>query len=159
MANTLSSSAQRVQEHLSAHGVALNVVELPGSTRTAKDAAQAIGCTVAQIAKSLVFVGQESGELLLVIASGPNRVSEVRLAELAGEPVAMADGKLVKQETGFAIGGIPPVAHNKPLRTFMDQDLLAFDEIWAAAGTPHAVFMLTPQQLQDLAGPQVVAVA
>src|SRR5881394_3052075 len=138
---------ERVQSALDAAGIAARVVELAASTRTASEAAAAIGCSVAQIAKSLVFRGARSGEAILVIASGTNRVDEEKIAALVGEPIAKADADFVRERTGYAIGGIPPAGHASPLRTFIDRDLLQFERIWAAAGTPHAVFELTPAQL------------
>ncbi|GAB4430490.1 MAG: YbaK/EbsC family protein [Anaerolineae bacterium] len=157
MAESLSRSAQRVQDALAALGFAMGqVVELPASTRTAAEAAAAIGCTVAQIAKSLIFRGVQSGEPVLVIASGVNRVNEARVAERLGEPIAKADADYVRAQTGFVIGGVPPVGHDRPLRTFIDADLLQYEEIWAAAGTPHAVFRLTPADLERLTGGEVI---
>ena len=157
MAEPLSRSAQRVQDALAALGFEMGqVVELPASTRTAAEAAAAIGCTVAQIAKSLVFRGVQSGEPVLVIASGANRVNEARVAEHLGEPIAKADADYVRAQTGFVIGGVPPVGHDRPLRTFIDADLRQYQEIWAAAGTPHAVFRLTPADLERLTGGEVI---
>lgn len=152
MSEPTQTSARRVQEALDAHGLPLRVVEFPASTRTAQEAADAIGCTVGQIAKSLVFRGIESGRPLLVIASGANRVDERRLAALAGEPIGRADAAFVRTHTGYAIGGVPPVGHINPLTTFIDADLWQYTEIWAAAGTPNAVFQLTPDQLAQLTG-------
>ncbi len=136
----------------------MNVVELSQSTRTAADAAAAIGCTVAQIAKSLVFRGTQTDQPVLVITSGTNRVDEAKVAALVNEPIAKANAALVREHTGFAIGGVAPVGHPQPLRTFVDQDLLQYDEIWAAAGTPHAVFRLTPGELIQITGGNVVVV-
>ncbi|HTK09569.1 MAG TPA: YbaK/EbsC family protein [Ktedonobacteraceae bacterium] len=158
MSETLSSSARKVQEALQAGGFASEVVELPDSTRTAKEAAQAIGCEVAQIVKSLIFRGKESDSPLLVVASGSNRVNERRLSELAGEPIEKASAQFVRQHTGYAVGGVPPLAHNEPIRTFVDQDLLQYSEIWAAAGTPFAVFRLTPAELQTMTNGEVVSI-
>lgn len=155
MSENLSNSARRVQECLNARGVELAVREFPASTRTAADAAAAVGCEVGQIAKSLVFKGKKSGEAVLIVASGANRVDEKRVAALLGEKIGKADAEFVRQETGYAIGGVPPVGHIKPLRTIMDEDLLQYEEIWAAAGTPHAVFRLTPAQLRELIEPLV----
>jgi prolyl-tRNA editing enzyme YbaK/EbsC (Cys-tRNA(Pro) deacylase) len=155
----LSTSAQKVQVALEGRGLRLQVIELPGSTRSAAEAAQAIGCQVGQIAKSLVFKGHLTGKPLLVIASGANRVDEKRLAEWCGEPPGKADAEFVRQHTGFAIGGVPPVGHAAELETYIDADLLAYAEIWAAAGTPHAVFRLTPADLLALTGGRVVSVA
>jgi len=150
MSEELSSSAKKVQDALSALGLSLEVVELPASTRTAQEAAQAIGCGVAQIVKSLVFKGSHSGRAILVLVSGSNRVDEARLSALAGEPVEKADADFVRQRTGFAIGGVPPLAHPEPLTTFIDEDLLAYPEIWAAAGTPRAVFRLERDDLERI---------
>lgn len=157
MAESLSDSAKRVQQALKAIGFELRVVEMPDSTRTSVEAAQAVGCEVAQIAKSLVFKAA-SGRAVLVIASGMNRVNEKRVAAELGESLGKADADFVRQQTGFAIGGIPPVGHIQPLETFMDEDLLQFETIWAAAGTPHAVFQLTPTELQKMTGARVIGV-
>lgn len=147
MPEALSESAKKVQDALAALGLPLQVVELPASTRTAQEAAQAIGCGVAQIVKSLIFKGSRSGRAILVLASGSNRVNEIRLGELAGEPVEKAGADFVRQRTGFVIGGVPPLGHPEPLLTFVDEDLLAYPEIWAAAGTPRAVFRLGREDL------------
>lgn len=151
-------ATERVQSALDAAGIEARVVELSASTRTAAEAAAAIGCTVAQIAKSLVFRGAESGDAILVIASGTNRVNEKTLAQHAGEPIAKADADFVRERTGYAIGGVPPAGHTSEIRTFIDRDLLQFDRIWAAAGTPHAVFELTPAQLTNLVHGPVVEI-
>lgn len=143
-------SARRVQDALEAAGFDLTVIELPVSARTAQDAARAIGCSIAQIAKSIVFRGEISGDPRLVVASGVNRVDVQRLSRLAGESVAMGNADFVRAVTGYAIGGVPPVGHTQSIRTWIDSDLLLHDEIWAAAGTPQAVFRLTPQALVDL---------
>lgn len=160
MTARLNASAQKVQDALDARGYThCRVVEMPDSTRTAAEAAAAIGCTVAQIAKSLVFRGTESGDPVLVIASGTNRVDPQRLAALLGEPVEKPDADYVRERTGFVIGGVPPLGHSEPLRTFIDRDLLAFDDIWAAAGTPRAVFRLSPDDLVSMTGGEVVEIA
>ncbi len=159
MSERLSPSAQRVQDRLRELGFAGQVVELPATTRTAAEAAAAVGCRVEQIAKSLVFRGRETGRPLLVIAGGANRVDERRLGELAGEPIARASADFVRERTGFAIGGVPPVGHREPLDTYIDEDLAALEEVWAAAGTPHAVFRLPGADLPALTGGRVVAIA
>ena len=156
--SSLSNSAQRVQLALAAHGLGLNVVELPQSTRTAAEAAAAIGCTVGQIAKSLIFRARESSRPVLVIASGSNRVDEKAVAAQLGEVLAKADADFVRARTGFVIGGVPPIGHSEPPVVFIDEDLLAYDAIWAAAGTPNAVFRLTPADLVALTGGTVAAV-
>jgi prolyl-tRNA editing enzyme YbaK/EbsC (Cys-tRNA(Pro) deacylase) len=158
MEESLHTSAQKVQAALAERGFTGRVVELPASTRTAQEAADAIGCTVAQIVKSLVFKGTESGDPILVETSGANRVDERRLKALLGEDIQKADADFVRQQTGFSIGGIPPVGHANPITTIIDEDLLQFTEIWAAAGTPHAVFPLTPRDLQRLTGGRIASI-
>lgn len=156
MGKQLSGSAQKVQEALKNLGFTLNVVELPNSTRTAVEAAQAVGCQVGQIVKSLVFKAKRSQRPILVVASGSNRVNEKAIEALIGEPLGKADADFVRQRTGFVIGGVPPVGHVEPLQTFIDQDLLGYAEIWAAAGNPNAVFRLTPEDLIRMTGGVVV---
>jgi Cys-tRNA(Pro) deacylase len=155
----LSAAAQRVQDALKALGVACQVVELPESTRSAAEAAQAIGCRVEQIVKSLVFRGQSTNRPILAVVSGGNRVDEEKLAVLVAEPVAKADAEYVRQRTGYAIGGVPPVGHVESLVCVVDEDLLQYEQIWAAAGTPRAVFRLTPADLQRITDGRVVSVA
>jgi prolyl-tRNA editing enzyme YbaK/EbsC (Cys-tRNA(Pro) deacylase) len=150
MESELSSSAKRVQEFLLARGFAFQVKELHGSTRTAQEAADSVGCKVSQIAKSLVFREKETDRPILVIASGSNRVDPIKIEKSTGLKLGRADGKYVKERVGFAIGGVPPAGHNEPLETILDQDLKKFDEIWAAAGTPFAVFPLKPADLEPL---------
>jgi len=157
--NNLSPSAQKVQQALQALGFALEVVELPDSTRTAAEAAQAVGCQVGQIVKSLVFKAKRSQRPVLVVASGANRVNEKAIEALIGEPLGRADADFVRQRTGFAIGGVPPVGHSERLETFIDEDLLQHAEIWAAAGTPNAVFRLTPGDLARMTGGRVVKIS
>jgi prolyl-tRNA editing enzyme YbaK/EbsC (Cys-tRNA(Pro) deacylase) len=155
----LPEAAQRVQRALAAAGIAAHVVELPRSTRTAAEAAAAIGCRVEQIAKSLVFRCTGSGLPVLVIASGTNRVDEWIVASHVNDGIAKADADFVREATGFAIGGVPPIGHRAPLRTLIDVDLLRFDAIWAAAGTPNAVFSLDPRRLIEATGGDVVPIA
>ena len=158
MEKPLSLSAQKVQKALKEQGFTLEVVELPDSTRTAVDAAQAIGCQLGQIVKSLVFKAKHSERPILVEASGPNRVNERAIEALIGEPLGKADADFVRQRTGFVIGGVPPLGHAEPLQTFIDQDLLGYAEIWAAAGTPNGVFRLTPNDLVRMTGGQVIEI-
>ena len=158
VSGSLKSSAQRVQDALAARGFANRVVELPDSTRTAAEAAQAVGCTVGQIAKSLLFQGKQSGRGILVIASGANRVDEKLLQSLVGEKVRKADADAVRSLTGYVIGGVPPLGHTQPLATFIDAALLQYDKIWAAAGHPNAVFALTGEELAAMTGGTVAAV-
>lgn len=151
----LKPSARRVQQAVESLGFNFTVVEYPASTRTAADAAAAIGCEVAQIAKSLVFQSASSLQAILVIASGINRVDEKKVAALLGEALLRADADFVRAQTGYVIGGVPPVGHNHALTTFIDQDLSQHAEIWAAAGTPNAVFRLTFAELVALTRGQV----
>jgi len=154
----LSSSAQRVQDELLRLGFDLRVVEHAEPTRTAQEAAERAGCAVGQIVKSLVFRGADSGRSILVLTSGANRVDERRIAQYAGEPIARADPEFVRAVTGFAIGGIPPVGHASPSAVYVDEDLLGYAAIWAAAGTPNAIFELTPADLETMTGGRVVRV-
>lgn len=158
MTDNLSSSAQKVQEVLSRQGFTFRVRELPASTRTAREAADAVGCRVEQIAKSLIFRGTQTDAPILVIASGINRVNESKLADLVGEPVAKADAEFVRAHTGFSIGGVPPIGHTNPIKTWLDEDLLQWDVIWAAAGTPNAVFELRPEDLQKLTNGKIAEI-
>jgi prolyl-tRNA editing enzyme YbaK/EbsC (Cys-tRNA(Pro) deacylase) len=133
-------------------------VEHNQSTRTSAEAADAIGCTVAQIAKSLVFSTHNSHKAVLVIASGINRVNTKIVGQALGEPLDRANPDFVHQTTGYAIGGVPPVAHAQPVTTFIDEDLLQYEFIWAAAGAPTAVFKLTPAELVHMTNGRVLAV-
>ena len=148
-------SALKVQAAL---GPRFTVLEFDAGTRTAADAAAAIGCTVAEIAKSLVFRA-ESGKSVLVIASGANRVDEKKAAAVVGERIGRADADFVREATGFAIGGVPPLGHATQPIVLIDQGLMQFGEIWAAAGTPNAVFRLTPADLVALTGGVVAEIA
>jgi prolyl-tRNA editing enzyme YbaK/EbsC (Cys-tRNA(Pro) deacylase) len=159
MSASLSASAQRVQDALTALGLPCRVVELPASTRTAQEAADAVGCSVGQIVKSLVFRGANTDTPILVLASGANRVNEKHLGELAGEPIAKADATFVRTHTGFAIGGVAPLGHPTSLKTYIDADLLQYAEIWAAAGTPNAVFALKLADLEMMTEGAVVTIA
>jgi prolyl-tRNA editing enzyme YbaK/EbsC (Cys-tRNA(Pro) deacylase) len=151
-----SPSALKVQASL---GERFQVLEFDASTRTAADAAAAIGCEVAQIAKSLIFRGANSGGAVLIIASGVDRVDEKKAALAAGEPIVRADADFVREATGFAIGGVPPVGHKTKPVVLIEESLMQFDEIWAAAGTPNAVFRLMPADLVELTGGRTVPVA
>jgi len=146
VSQTLQPSAQKVQDAVSTLGFDFEVVEFSETTRTAAEAAAAIGCAVSQIAKPLVFQ-TAAEEAVLVIASGSNRVDEKAVSRLLGEKIMRADANFVRRQTGFAIGGVPPVGHANPLTTIIDEDLLTYEIIWAAAGTPNAVFRLSPQDL------------
>lgn len=158
MDKNLSASAQRVQDVLSKKGLSFKVIELSSSARTAQEAADAIGCTVAQIVKSLIFRTKETGRPILVLASGVNRVNEKKIAEIVGEKIEKADAVFTREVTGYAIGGIPPVAHAQQIETLIDEDLLKLGELWAAAGTPHAVFQLDSSNIVDLTAGKVVSI-
>jgi prolyl-tRNA editing enzyme YbaK/EbsC (Cys-tRNA(Pro) deacylase) len=154
----LPPAARRVQEKLRAAGSSCEVRMMAATARSAAEAAASIGCTVAQIAKSLVFRAK-SGRAVLVIASGTNRVDEKKVAAALGEGIGKADADFVRDRTGYAIGGVAPIGHDAGVRIFIDADLQRYDEIWAAAGHPHAVFRLTPGELERLTQGSVIAVA
>ena len=157
MDNTLPPSASKVQAALAAAGLDARVVVRLLPTRTAEEAAAACGCAVAQIVKSLVFRGAESQRPYLFLVSGKNRVIERGFAALLGERLERPDADFVRLVTGYAIGGIPPLGLATAMQTLMDQDLLAFDTVWAAAGTPNAVFPVAPAKLQQAAGARLVS--
>jgi len=148
----LSDNARRVQDFLAVRGFSCEVVELPGSTRTAMDAALSIGCAVAQIAKSLVFREEAFDRPILVVASGANRVDLAKIEKATGMKLGRADARYVKERVGYAIGGIPPAGNTAVLTTLLDTHLLNYEVIWAAAGTPFAVFALKPADLQSMTG-------
>jgi prolyl-tRNA editing enzyme YbaK/EbsC (Cys-tRNA(Pro) deacylase) len=145
----LPQSARKVHDAAAALGLDITVREMPDSTRTAEKAAAAVGVTVGQIVKSLVFMGATSGKPYLLLVSGTNRVNEAGVARHLGEELKRPDADAVRALTGFAIGGIPPFGHDTALATYMDGDLLQYDVVWAAAGTPKAVFSAAPDKLQD----------
>jgi Cys-tRNA(Pro) deacylase len=154
----MSSATERVQQALAERGLRIEPTEFPQGTHTAADAARAIGTTIGQIVKSLVFVAD--GRPVLALASGRNRVDPGKLARAAGAAqIARADADLVRSTTGFAIGGVPPVGHATPLETYIDEDLLRYDLIYAAAGTPTAIFPIVPADLVRVTGGRVVDLA
>lgn len=155
---TLSPTAQKVQDLLTAFGFNCKVIEFAESTRTAQEAAERAGCTLGQITKSLIFKGGTTGKSILVLTSGANRVDEQRLSEYAGEPIDRAEADFVRVVTGFAIGGVPPLGHAQKMETYLDEDLLQYATIWAAAGTPKAIFELTPDMLKEMTGGRVTRV-
>lgn len=157
--DSLPRAARRVLEAARALGLEGRIVEMPESTRTAVEAAAACRCGVGQIVKSLVFRGRQSGKPLLLLVSGSNRVNEKKVAEILGEPLERPDARFVREATGYAIGGIPPFGHDLPVPTFMDPDLLRFDAVWAAAGTPRTVIRLDPEALRDATAAQVIPMA
>lgn len=145
-------TALRTAQLLHEAGVDATVVEFEQPTRTSAEAAAAIGCSVAEIAKSIVFRGRHSGHAIVVVASGENRVSETKVAAQVGEPLARADAEFVRATTGYAIGGVAPIGHPQPVKLLLDADLRRFETVWAAAGTPYSVFPLSPEQLRSLTG-------
>ncbi|MCG7574665.1 YbaK/EbsC family protein [Phaeobacter sp. CNT1-3] len=149
----MSKSMKRVKRALEDAGVNVEIKEL-GLARTAAQAAEAAGCHLDQIAKSIIFRGEDSGEALLFLTAGGNQVCADKASALAGEPLGKADAALIRAQTGFAIGGVAPVGHLNPIRAFLDPRLLDFEVIWAAAGTPHHIFALDPQMLRPLTGAQ-----
>jgi Cys-tRNA(Pro) deacylase len=158
MSEKLKPSAQRVQEALQDHGLTCEVVQMQDTTRSAEDAARAVGCEVGQIVKSLIFEGTQSHQPVLVVTSGANRANEKTIGKNLAESIKMAAPEFVREMTGFAIGGVAPVGHRHPLKIFIDEDLLQYQEIWAAAGTPHAVFKLTPDELKMITNGTVISV-
>ncbi len=146
----MSKSLKRVLAALETEGVAAEVLEMPGETRTAADAAREAGCEIDQIAKSIIFRGDTSGRCVLFITAGGNQVDAGRSSALAGEPLGRADAGFVREMTGFAIGGVAPIAHKIDPLAFYDPRLLDFDAIFAAAGTPRHIFRIAPGDLQRL---------
>lgn len=158
MTKPLSPSSQKVQDVLNALGYSFTVIESEIPTKTAQQAAEFAGCQLGQIVKSLIFRGTESGKPILVLTSGANRVDESRISGYSGEPIGRADPDFVRAVTGFAIGGVPPVGHLQPLETYLDEDLMQYETIWAAAGTPNSLFELTPAALKEMTGGKVMQV-
>lgn len=154
----LTPSARKVQETLKKLGYDCSVLEFSESTRTAQEAADRVGVTLGQIVKSLIFKGSSTGKPILVLTSGANRVDEALVSTYAGEPIGRAEAEFAREVTGFAIGGIPPVGHARRIETYLDEDLLQYEVIWAAAGTPKAVFELTPAALKEMTGGTVARV-
>lgn len=152
----MQGSVERVRAALAAAGHPDTIATFPAGTRTAADAAAALGCAVAQIAKSMVFRAGDAP--VLVVTSGVNRVDPARVGAALGQPVRRADGDWVRAVTGFAIGGVSPVGHLRPPLALLDEDLLAFPQVWAAAGSPTEVFATTPDALLTLTGARVAAV-
>lgn len=151
----MSKSLKRVKAALEAAGVEVDVKEMLDGTRTAEDAARAVGCEVDQIAKSIIFRGEESGHIVLFLTAGGNRVDADKAAVVAGQALGKADADLIRAETGFAIGGVAPVGHLTPVRAFFDPRLSDFDVVWAAAGTPRHVFAIAPKDVLRITGAEV----
>ncbi|WP_421704085.1 YbaK/EbsC family protein [Aliiroseovarius sp.] len=148
----MSKSLKRVRAALEAAGEPVEILEMAEGTRTAADAARSAGCEIDQIVKSIIFTGEDDGRVVLFLTAGGNQVDAAKASEVAGEALGKADGKLIRAQTGFAIGGVAPIGHISPIRAFMDPRLMAFDRVWAAAGTPRHVFALPPGEIQRLSG-------
>jgi prolyl-tRNA editing enzyme YbaK/EbsC (Cys-tRNA(Pro) deacylase) len=157
--NDLPRSAKRVHDALVALGLPADIRRLQDSTRTAPEAAAAVGCELGAIVKSLVFRGTDSGDPLLALVSGDNRADEALIQGAVGEAVERPDAAYVREVTGYSIGGVPPVGHPAPVRTVLDEDLFRFETVWAAAGNPHAVFPIGPAALAEATGAQVTRLA
>jgi len=151
----MSKSVRRVEAALEAAGLSPGVREMPSETRTAQQAAEAVGVGVDQIAKSIIFRGEATGEAMLFLTAGGNQVDAAKASALAGEPLGKADADLVRSQTGFVIGGVAPVGHLNPIRCWFDPRLGQFEVIWAAAGTPRHVFPVTPGDLLRITGAEV----
>jgi prolyl-tRNA editing enzyme YbaK/EbsC (Cys-tRNA(Pro) deacylase) len=155
---SLSPSAQKIQDQLKSLGYDYIVIEQAESTRTAQEAADRAGCELGQIVKSLIFKGKDSGKPILVLTSGANRVDEKRISDYMGEAISRADVNFVRAVTGFAIGGVPPIGHTQKIETYLDEDFLQYETIWAAAGTPNAIFELKTSDLQEMTNGKIVRV-
>jgi len=151
-ANPLPASAQRVQDALTAAGTDARVIELSVAARTSQQAADALGIEAGQIAKSLIFRAVPSGRAVLVIAAGDRRVDEARISALLGESIERATPDFVREHSSFAIGGVAPLAHARPMTTFIDASLRRFGVVWTAGGTPHCVFPIAPAELLRVSG-------
>lgn len=158
MSASLKESAQRVQNLLSEAGCPNRVIELPDSARTAREAAEAIGCDVAQIAKSILFRLEGTNKPVLIVASGINRINETSVSERIGDKLGKADADFVRERTGFVIGGVAPIGHTEPIDVWIDEDLFAYRTLWAAAGHPKAVFELTPDELVRMTNGRVISI-
>ena len=154
----LKPAARRVLEAAKSAGLEIEIVTHAQSTRTAEEAAAACGCAVGQIVKSLVFQGRTSGAPILLLVSGANRVDEKGVATAIGERLKRPDAAYVRDVTGYAIGGIPPLGHSTPIKTFIDRDLLQYETVWAAAGTPESVFRVAPAALAAATGATILSV-
>ena len=151
----MSKSLKRVRETLEAAGLGAEILEMPGGTRTAQEAADAAGCALDQIVKSIIFRGQADGHVVLFLTAGGNRVDDAKAGAVAGAPLGKADAELIRAETGFAIGGVAPIGHLRPIRAFFDPRLAAFDVVWAAAGTPRHIFAAHPADILRLSGAEL----
>lgn len=151
----MSKSLKRVRAALEAAGDMVEILEIAEGTRTAAEAASAAACEIDQIVKSIIFKGEDDGRVVLFLTAGGNQVDTAKASAAAGEALGKADGKLIRAQTGFAIGGVAPIGHISPIRAFMDPRLLEFDLVWAAAGTPRHIFALPPNRVQTLSAAKV----
>lgn len=158
MPNRLNTCVRKVEKALEVHGLACQVLKMKETTRSAQDAANSLGCRVEQIVKSLVFMTKKTRKPILVLASGANRVNPKKLRNFLSEPIKMADPDFVRSKTGFVVGGVPPLGHSSSLNTFIDEDLLKYPEIWAAAGSSNTMFKLSPDDLQKITRGRVISV-
>ena len=158
MSNRLNTSVRKVEKALEGHGLECQVLSMKETTRSAQDAANSLGCRVEQIVKSLVFMTKKTKKPILVLASGANRVNTKKIRNFLSEPITMANPDFVRAKTGFVVGGVPPLGHSSPLKTFIDEDLLRYPEIWAAAGTSNTMFKLSPDDLQKITQGKVISV-
>ena len=148
----MSKSLKRVKAALDAAGIPADVQEMSAGTRTAQDAATAAGCALDQIAKSIIFAAEATGDAVLFITAGGRQVDPAKASALAGEPLGKADAALIRAQTGFAIGGVAPIGHLRPCRAWFDPRLLEFDTVYGAAGTPRHIFAIAPERLLTLSG-------
>lgn len=148
----MSKSLKRVGAEAAALGLDIEIIQLTIPTKTAQEAADAMGCEVDQILKSIIFLGQDSGDCVLFMTAGGNRVDETKASAIVGEALGRADAAVIRTQTGFAIGGVSPLGHISNIRKFIDPRLMQFQSIWAAAGTPHSMFSIDPQKLQSASG-------
>lgn len=151
----LKDSSRRIQQVLQQHNLDIRVIEFKDTTRSAQEAADTIGCEIGQIAKTLIFKGANA-KPICIIASGKNRVDEKKIEQLIGQAIEKSDADFVLKYTGFAIGGVPPVGYTLDIEPLIDRDLMSYTEIWAAAGTPFAVFNITPANLVHITGGRIV---
>lgn len=154
-----NSSTERVQQALQDLGLSYQVQQLPQSTRTAEAAAEAVGCRLGQIVKSLLFEDLSAHQPILILTSGENQVDEELVSTSLGQQIQLASPDFVRRKTGFAIGGVAPVGLREDIPTYIDQDLLSFPAVWAAAGSPRAVFQIHPQELVRATGGKVIQVS
>jgi Cys-tRNA(Pro) deacylase len=158
MPNRLNTSVRKVEKALEGYGLECPVLTMKETTRSAQDAANSLGCGVEQIVKSLVFMTKKTKKPILVLASGANRVNTKKIRNFLSEPIKMADPDFVRAKTGFVVGGVPPLGHTSSLETFIDEDLLKYPEIWAAAGTSNTMFKFSPDDLQKITHGKVISV-